>query len=247
MTGSAPGAYRDGGRRLARLAQLREAVLGGGPMRLAAAASLLSVSAMTVRRDLESGVAGLALLGGHVIAADDKAGALAPYVFERERDIHGEAKRVAGRRAARLVTPGETIFIDCGTTLPHLVTALPRGVEVTIVCYALNIATLACARPGTRVIMLGGMFYPESATFMSDEAIRAIARLGINKAFLSAGGLHESVGASCSHFHEVPIKRAVLARAMVNVLVMDASKLGQVRPARFAAADDFDAIVTEAE
>jgi len=72
-----------------------------------------------------------------------------------------------------------------------------------------------------------------------------IERLGINKALISAAGVDLERGVSCFHFHEVAPKQAAIATAMQRLLVVDASKFGVVRPAYFAALDDFDVVVTD--
>ena len=46
-------------------------------------------------------------------------------------------------------------------------------------------------------------------------------------------------------FREAGLKRLAMGRAARSVLVTDRSKLGTVRPARFAALDDFSAVATE--
>ncbi|MCQ8241839.1 DeoR family transcriptional regulator [Acetobacteraceae bacterium KSS12] len=213
-----------------------------GTLRLTDAAQALSVSSMTLRRDLATGDAVLELLGGHVMARQGKG---SPYSLAGEEDVHVAAKAAAGRQAAALVEDGDAIFVDCGTTMPHLLAALPTELELTVVCYALNVATLASRRPHTRLFMLGGLFHPSSATFLSEEAMEGLKRLGIAKAFISAGGLHPERGASCANFNEVPVKQAVMAQAMRSFLLIDSSKLGQVKPAFFAPADAFKRVITE--
>ena len=215
-----------------------------GTIRLNDAAQMLSVSSMTLRRDLADGTSGLDLLGGHIVARNRQATAK-PYALQSEQDIHVRAKAEAGRRAAALVGAGDTIFIDCGTTMPHLVAALDPDLDITIICYALNIADAVCRMSRAQIVLLGGVFHRPSATFFSEEAMLSLQRIGINKAFLSAGGLHEKHGATCSNFNEVPVKRAVLDRAISAFLVMDSSKIGQVKPAHFAPASAFDGVVTE--
>ncbi|WP_428375417.1 DeoR/GlpR family DNA-binding transcription regulator [Lichenicoccus sp.] len=232
-----------------RLDDLSALVGERGSVRLAEAAHRLGVSAMTLRRDLAGAGAGagagaaVELLGGHVIASS--AAARSRYRLEDETDSHAPAKRLAAERAARLVGRGDTLFIDCGTTMPHLVAALPRDLDLTIVCYALNIAALAAQVAGARLYLLGGLFHASSATFTSDDALRGLHRIGINKAFLSAGGLDARHGATCSNFNEAPVKRAVIGQAQHSVLVLDSSKLGQVKPVHFAAAGAFGQIMTE--
>jgi DeoR family deoxyribose operon repressor len=232
-------------RRNGRLARLRQLLDEGGVLRLAEVARALSVSSMTVRRDLAALSGEFAVLGGHVVAAGGASSA-ARYALDREQGSHVPGKREAARHAARLVEDGDTLFVDCGTTMPYFVESLPDAFALTIVCYALNVAALATRRPNTQVVLLGGLFHPASATFYSEEALRTLQDLGINKAFLSAGGIHSARGVSCSNFNEVPVKQAALERAMRSFLVADASKLGQLKPARFASLDAFERIITDA-
>ncbi|MBV9748006.1 MAG: DeoR/GlpR transcriptional regulator [Acetobacteraceae bacterium] len=231
-------------RRNLRLTRLRELLDEGGALRLTEAARALGVSSMTVRRDLAAFGGELAVLGGHVVAPGG-GGQVSRYVLDREQASHVPGKREAALHAARLVEDGDTLFVDCGTTMPYLIESLPEGFTLTVVCYALNIALLATRRLGTQVVLLGGLFHPASATFYSKEALRSLEGLGINKAFLSAGGVHPTRGASCSNFNEVPVKQAVLAQAMRCFLVADASKLGQLKPAHFASLHAFERIITD--
>lgn len=230
-------------RRQTRLSALSRLV-GQSAVKLTEAAQALGVSSMTVRRDLAAAGETMELLGGYIIDRGAAAGS-ARYTLDGETSSHVQAKRQAAERAALLVETGDTIFIDCGTTLPHLVSSLRPGLKLTVVCYALNIAAAVSELPETGLFLLGGVFHPASATFSSDEARRSLQRLGINKAFLSAGGLHETHGASCSNFNEVPVKRAVLRQAQHSFLVIDSSKLGQLKPAHFAPPDSFERVITE--
>ncbi len=77
-----------------------------------------------------------------------------------------------------------------------------------------------------------------------EMGIDVLKRVNINKAFLSAGGVDEQHGITCSHFHEVPIKQMAMQRAVEKHLVVDKSKYGKVRAARFAGMSDFTSIVS---
>jgi len=230
-------------RRDGRLARLRAAVADGSMLRLREAARLLGVSEMTVRRDLAGGPSQLACLGGYVFRAE-ALGSAPRYALGTENASHILPKQEAARRAAALIDSGDTIFIDCGTTTPHLAAALPTG-PLTVVCYALNIADIVCRRPETQVVLLGGLFYPSSATFYGEETLAQLRRLGIAKAFISAGGIDFERGVSCSHFHEVPVKQAAMSHARHSYLVADSSKFGQIRPAAFARLDAFERVLTD--
>ncbi len=230
-------------RRDGRLNALRGAVADGSMLRLREAARWLGVSEMTVRRDLSAGTSRLACLGGFIFSAE-APGTGPRYVLDAETASHTPAKQEAARRAAALVEPGDTVFVDCGTTTPHLAAALPPG-PLTVVCYSLNIAEIVRGRPDTQLVLLGGLYYPSSATFFGEETLSQLRRLGIAKAFISAGGVDFVRGVSCSHFHEVPIKQAAMSQALHSYLIADSSKLGQIRPATFARLDAFERVLTD--
>src|SRR3954471_21877237 len=227
--------------RAIRIARMQELVDPEGPLALKRAAQLLEVTEMTLRRDLAGGESPLSCLGGYVLAANLPPGDR--YSLDEATDQHAANKRLACQRAAQRVSDGDSLFIDCGTTMVHFAESLPPDLSLSVACYSLNIANILSRRPKTQVMLLGGLFHSSSATFFSDEGLAYLERLGINKAFISAGGVHPQRGASCSNFHEVPVKQAALRSAAQSFLVVDESKLDRVRPAFFSALDPFSTIV----
>ncbi|SHE33294.1 transcriptional regulator, DeoR family [Modicisalibacter ilicicola DSM 19980] len=229
-----------------RLGRLTEALARGGTLRLSEAARLCGVSEMTIRRDLSAGDGGLTLIGGHLVRADDPR--YAPlYDLATQQDRQAEAKQRLCEVAARHIEDGDTLFVDCGTTLMPLVSGLDQERSLTVVTYALNVANALSRLPGVRLVLLGGVYHPSSQTFASDDIVARLSRLGINKAFITAAGVHAKKGVSCFHFHEVAPKQAAIACATQRLLVADDSKAGIIRPAYFATLDDFDVVITGPE
>jgi DeoR family deoxyribose operon repressor len=187
---------------------------------------------------------------GYISAGNDasrEANGFRPYIFAREAETNPQGKRDACIGAAELIEPGDTIFIDCGTTLPELATRLPTVGSLTVVCYAMPIAEIVCERPNLIVMMLGGLYRASSASFYSSpESLEMLWRIATTKAFISAGGVHIERGVSCSNFHEVPIKQKALEVSFKSYVVVDSSKFGVVWPAFFAPLTAFDAVVTDA-
>lgn len=229
--------------RLQRHGRLIEAVEGLGPLRLRDAANLLSVSEMTVRRDIAASRGRLTTLGGYVMSGLDLNAA--GYSFDRELDVHRNAKEAACQHAFRLIEHSDTIFIDCGTTMPHLASRLPADLSLTVVTFALNVAEIVAKRPGVQLLLIGGLYHRSSASFSGEVGLHPLKRIRLNKAFISAGGVHSSRGVSCSNFHEVPVKRAAIDSALANYLVIDSSKFGTVRSAHFAEIGEFRAVISE--
>jgi DeoR family deoxyribose operon repressor len=227
-----------------RLRALSDALREQSVLRLRDAASLLDVSEMTVRRDIAASPGNFTYLGGYIVRASDVPNA-AGYTIDEEKDHFAQAKAEASAAAAQLLTDNETIFIDCGTTLTTLARLIPADMHLTVVCYSLNVAEILRRKPNVRMILLGGVYAASSDSFSSDESIETLRRMGINKAFMSAGGVDEKRGVTCWNFHEVAIKQAAMVSAVERHLVVDASKLGKVKAVRFSQLSEFDSLITE--
>jgi DeoR family deoxyribose operon repressor len=227
-----------------RLGRIADALKGKEALKLKDVSELLGVSEMTIRRDIASCDGLFRYLGGYIVKGQNFVDN-SFYVFDRERESNIQNKRDACVLAASFIEPKDTIFIDCGTTMPHLARRIPNDWRVTVVCFSLNIANIVCENANITTILLGGVYQPSSASFSSTEALETLRRIGINKAFLSAGGLDPDHGASCSNFHEVPVKQEAMRRAVRKYLVADSTKFGKVRPAFFSSLDGFDAVLTD--
>ncbi|MGD0187624.1 MAG: DeoR family transcriptional regulator [Roseiarcus sp.] len=225
-----------------RLNTLAKALAEQGVMRLRDAAALLNVSEMTVRRDIAANAGQFAYFGGRILRASDLG---AGYLIDREQDKFSAAKAAACAKAASLIAERDTVFIDCGTTTPFLANLLPIDLDITVVCYSLNIAQIVSRKANVRMILLGGAYHPSSATFSGREGLDTLSAIGVNKAFISASGVERARGVSCWNFHEVPIKQKAMSRAVERHLVVDSSKIGKVMAAFFARIEDFDSIITE--
>lgn len=234
------------GRSAMRLARLQEALQRGGTIHLSEAAKLCGVSEMTIRRDVAASDGAMSFLGGRLVMANNLQ--YAPvYDLDEQQGSHYLAKQRLCQCAASFIEDGDTLFIDCGTTLMPLATSLSPDKHLTVVTYALNVANAVSHLPNVRLLLLGGLFHESSLSFGSDDMPQTVKRLGINKAFISAAGVHVERGVSCFHFHEVAPKQAALDNAAQRILVADASKFGVIRPAYFAQLEEFDVIVTDDE
>ncbi|MCW6506873.1 DeoR/GlpR family DNA-binding transcription regulator [Lichenifustis flavocetrariae] len=227
-----------------RVAALADGLSERRVMHLRDAASMLGVSEMTVRRDIADHADQFTYLGGHIMLASEIEPDR-PYELATAADSHAQAKRDACVHAAKHIRDEETIFIDCGTTLIHMIDLIPDTAAVTVICYALNVAERLARRPNITMLMLGGLFYPASASFSAHQDLALLDGIGINVAFLSAAGVDAKRGATCEHFHEAQVKRKVLSLARESYLVADTSKIGKLKRAFFAPLGAFTALIAE--
>jgi DeoR family deoxyribose operon repressor len=206
-------------------------------------AQMLDISEMTLRRDIAHCDNELLNLGGYLVKPGSDRASL--YSLDHEKGVRLKNKRWVGRLAAEQIETGDSIFIDCGTTTPHIVAAMPKDIKCTVICFSANIANPLSTFPNVTLVLLGGVFYPASATYYCEESLDFLRKFGINKAFLSAGGVSLERGVSCSNLHEVKVKQAVMDIAIKNILVADSGKFGQVRTAFFSEFSRLTTIITD--
>ncbi len=139
---------------------------------------------MTVRRDLNATSASVILLGGYVVN-DPQSSAIGHYFVSDQQNQQVQEKRVA----AQLVEAGDTVFFDCGTTLPFVIDAIDEDLPFTAVCYSLNTFLALQAKPAAKVILCGGEFHPDNAIFTPLTRQSELDPICTNKAFISAAGV----------------------------------------------------------
>lgn len=231
-------------RREERINRLAQALKKTDRLHLKQAAELLGVSEMTVRRDLNAAPAAVILLGGYVVN-DPKNGAISSYFVSDQQNQQVAEKRVAGRLAAQLVDAGDTLFFDCGTTIPFIIDAIDDDLPFTAVCYSLNTFLALQEKPAAKVILCGGEFHPDSAIFTALTGQSELDHICPNKGFFSAAGIDITLGATCFNIEELRIKHRAMTQSQRTILVADSSKFGRVRSACIGALSQFDTLITD--
>lgn len=209
----------------------------------------LGVSHMTVRRDLENLVREnrVKLIHGGVILSPEMSNEAAeyPYSLNSAGQVHTAEKERIGELAASLVSPEDTLIIDSGSTTEFIARSLPGDAPLTVISYALNIISLVASMDNVRSVFAGGTFHANTLMFESPEGRDLITRHRATKAFISAAGVHDEFGVTCSNAYERETKRVSIESAVRKILIADSSKFGVIRSDYFAALADFDEIVTD--
>ncbi|GHV28744.1 DeoR family transcriptional regulator [Spirochaetia bacterium] len=235
-----------------RLNQLISLLRVQGTMPVQDIARDLNVSEMTVRRDLNELRDNNFVERGHGKATFLKGEA--PPVYENIENIYSlslasstmnQEKRRIARYAATLVERGDIIILDNGSTTDKMPDYLPENLDLTVVCYNLNILARLPRRDKDKILFAGGYFHPSDQMFESAEGIQFLRNIRAHKLFLSASGVHQSLGMTCAHNFEVTVKKTVLSSAMKKILVADSSKFGTVKTVFFASMDELDMIITD--
>jgi len=205
----------------------------------------LEVSAPTARRDLAALAAEQAITRTH-------GGALVEYnqKFDSFRERIGRAadvKRRLGDAAARLLKPGQTVWLDGGTTVYYVAEALadrrPRG--LVVVTHNMPAAELLADFDDVEVHLLGGQYFRRTSLLLGPRTVGAARRWRFDAALLGIEGIDRS-GLWNSLRDVVLLQRAVMRASVHNVVLADAVKFGRRAPEFLCPADGVDHVLSDA-
>ncbi len=217
-----------------------------GRLSVAAVAEQFGVTTETVRRDLA--VLERARMLRRVHGGAVPVGALALVELGlAERSGRLTDKKSAIAKAALDLLPGAdgSIILDGGTTTAALADLLPADRRLLAVTNAVPIAAHLANSPGVAVHLLGGRVRGVTQCAVGESALRELADLRVDVAFLGTNGITAGHGFTTPDAAEASVKRA-MARAGQRVVVLaDSTKLHRETLVRFAAPEDVDVLVTD--
>lgn len=232
-------------KRKSRLQKLVKLLENNENIHLKDAAKILEVSEMTIRRDINSmaSYSPVHLLGGHILLASEQKGAVHYFISEQQQRNTAEKHHI-GQLAATLIEENDTVFFDCGTTIPFIIEQIPSDLKFTAVCYSLNVFLSLQKKERCKLILCGGAFESTNAMFSSLNEHSPLDVICPTKSFISAAGISLK-GVTCFNFNETSWKSKAIKRSQDNILVADHSKFDVLRPAYFGELSEFDTLITD--
>ena len=211
-------------------------------------ASVLGVSHMTIRRDLdllkERNLVDI-FHGGVILRDDNKRSKQHPYSLSfANKQMNREKKHIAAKAAA-LIGSGDTISLDTGSTIEYFARSLPDCIPITVICFTLNSLVHISKLEKADIIFPGGYFHENTLMFESKEGIELITSHPATTAFISASGVSLDIGVSCSNEYELKTKTEMMKSADKKILLVDSSKFNKVKNTLFAELTDFDVIISD--
>lgn len=193
-----------------------------GQVQSKALSMLFDVSEDTIRRDLRELAAEGRLQRVHGGALPSSS-AIAPYA-ERQ-SVKMDAKKRFARKGAQLISSGQVVIVDGGTTTSELITFFPPDLRITVVTHSPSIALRLVDHPSIEVILIGGRLYKHSIVAVGAAAIEGIENIHADLFFMGVTGIHPEAGLTTGDFEEACIKRAFSGRAAETVVLASPEKV----------------------
>lgn len=205
----------------------------------------LGVSRETVRRDLlELEQAGLLrrVHGGAVLAE------LRPEEpFARRQQIRRAEKLAIARATLPLLRPGETCFIDAGSTTALLAVELARIAGLMVITNSPDVAqTLRAQRAEHQIVLLGGVLLADIPGTSGEALMAELPRYSADVAIISPMALDPQRGATNFLLPEAEIARLMIRQSRRCLMLADHGKLGLSSRVRICDCGEIDTLVTDA-
>lgn len=227
-----------------RFQRLYEVLNEQGTATIGELAESLTVSRMTIHRDLD-------VLESQGILRKIRNGATVERspIFESSHkvrlSIRQEEKRAIARVALDLVEPNMSVMLDASSTVYQLSKLIAQRVPLTIITISFPILVDMAEVDRVRLIGLGGVFDPHYYCFMGREAEQAAAGYRADVGFLSLPAI-DGKGVLCHSSSEaVRIGHALKSVAQRSVLLIDSSKFGTTALHAFGSVAEFDTVIVD--
>ena len=226
-------------RQRAILAQVRET----GLVRIQDLARDMDVSEETIRRDVRPLVEAGELGKRHGSVSAPAAGTEAP--FERRMRENALEKRAIARHVAGMISDGDSVMMDTGTTTSMLARELLSKRDLTIVTNSSDIARTLAIVNGNRVVMAGGELNGDNGAAFGRTAIEFIERFNTDFAIISIAAVSAARGLMDYHLDEAELARAVLRQGRRRLVVTDHTKFDRAALVTVCGFDGLDELVTD--
>ncbi len=216
-----------------------------GLVTIAELKGLLKVSEITIRRDLD-------ILEGRGFLERTHGGAISTRrmktepLYAQKDQSEREGKVAIGRAAAALVQEGDTVLINSGSTSLQVIRHVQTP-RVRIVTSNVG-AVLDAGRSEVEIILVGGVYRPQSNSLVGGFAELTLQQVYGSKAIIGVDGISFKYGLTTPTHQEAEIAAAMIQRTRGQVIVVaDHTKIGVVSNFITAQIDAVDVLVTDVD
>lgn len=157
------------------------------------------------------------------------------------------AKEKIGRAASQLVSEEAAIFLDVGTTVEAVASALrERAIRLHVFTNSLGSAMRLAGDPDIQLHVFGGSARGADGSLVGAETLAAIEAIHFDYAFIGFSGFAADGTILDYDLEKIAVKRAAMRRSVQSILVGDQSKFTRRAIATVGSPNDFSHLVTDA-
>ena len=214
-----------------------------GKVSVSRLAEELGATPVTIRNDLtalERDGYLVRMQGGAVIAPR-----LEHHFVGNSEDATFLQKQALAEEVAKLITDGQTIFFNAGTTTQHIARALKGKKHLNIVTNSLSIAMELGNVSTFHVLLLGGEINASYGFTSGGDTQEQLSKYRADWAILSVDGVSAQGGITTCHPEEAIIDRLMMANARNRLIAATGNKIGKAGFSRISDGDSSIQLITD--
>lgn len=211
---------------------------------------LMCVSSETIRKDLEylDKQGRLSRVHGGAVPLDAGKPPEIPggYIsFQIRNSQNLEQKAAITAKAAALVSEGQVIALDYGSTSQMMALALKKQFRsLSVVTNSIQNALILAENPGITILLTGGILNRDEYTLVNDFA-STLESIHIDIMFMTVTGIDPEIGCTDQRLSEIRIQNQMHRCASHTIVLADSSKFGKASLLKICPFDEVDTIVTD--
>jgi DeoR/GlpR family transcriptional regulator of sugar metabolism len=161
---------------------------------------------------------------------------------EKEK-LHAEEKERIANEAVKMISAGEVIILDSGSTTTQLAKKMKELKGIKVITNAVNIA-LELANSELDIILTGGTLQKNTSTLIGPLAEEVLRKISADKLFHGVDGIDYEIGLTTPDIVEANTSHVMMQRASENILLVDSSKFGRRSLGVICRVKEIDKIIT---
>jgi len=167
--------------------------------------------------------------------------------FQQRMSDNADAKLRIAIQAARLFSPGETLFVDTGSTTLYFAEKLGEISGLTIVTNSAEIArTISSSATGNRIFLLGGEYSGSNHQTVGTLVASQVRSFRAHHAVLTVGSLDALSGAMDFNVEEAQVAQAMIEQSESITILADSSKFRNLASFRVCPMASIDRLICDA-
>ena len=202
-------------------------------------AQIAGVSGVTIRKDLAEleSLHYLSRIHSFAVSLND---------LSERVSSNFSTKEMMAKRALGLLSEGDTLFIEAGSSNAHFAREIGRsGLDVTVVTPCVYVANELknCYQD---VVLIGGVLQKRSECLVGPLTHLCINNINFNKVFIGIDGYHPDYGFTGRDIMRAENIRLAIEKRVQNFVIAESGKFGKLFPYNVAKHSDIDTVITDA-
>ncbi|MBO5060045.1 MAG: DeoR/GlpR transcriptional regulator [Clostridia bacterium] len=160
--------------------------------------------------------------------------------------INYEGKGRIGKRAAKIIKDGETVFLDASTSCLHIARNIKEKKSLTVITNSERIINELSSCENIRVMSTGGLLSQRNMSYVGRIVEKTIREnYFANKVFFSCRGATLARGLTESNEAEAEIKKAMIDCSESVIFLCDHTKIGKIGVPVISDFSRIDTLITD--